>query len=530
MLLALAGSAALVAGVVSWSTTFLPRRGEAQQADNAGDSDTEAAAWRATSSAWQPPLPTKRCPWVEETMSEREVHKTAEEVQEQRATFSADANTFYRATDSIFWRDFVEHGWGLFDLALLGIEAKTHDGMPQERTSTWTWTMGDQHLSNFGAWRNRHNEVNFGVNDFDESTIYDFQMDVWRLSVSIYNHAVTNGFNASAAAGVVRSFTDAYVHTIVSYIDNEDALLFELTPKTTKGTLLGSFLDQVQNGRGDKMLNKFTEVDNSVGERRFLKNDKTRLEVLPQEVEAAVRAEFSSTGYGATLQKIGWHIMGHYDPEYFRVLDVAARVNSGVGSMGVARYYVLLAGRERGEDSVEDEDQATPGGIILDVKEAPRCVGRHVLDHEDAAWYDATFRNEAARAVEAQRRLTSFTDPFTGWVVIDGVAHTVRQRSPWKTAFDLSKLKSHKDIHEFAAQVAVVTATSHTRGTVGKSPGQFKQVIASVLGGSRARKAWGDSVAMVARHYRQQVLLDFECYRAYAQQNGSATAEPGPER
>jgi uncharacterized protein (DUF2252 family) len=29
------------------------------------------------------------------------------------------------------------------------------DGSPLARTATWTWISGDQHLSNFGAWKNR---------------------------------------------------------------------------------------------------------------------------------------------------------------------------------------------------------------------------------------------------------------------------------------------------------------------------------------------------------------------------------------
>ena len=51
--------------------------------------------------------------------------------------------------------------------------------------------------------------------------------------------------------------------------------------------------------------------------------------------------------------------------------------------------------------------------------------------------YHTIFANEAMRAVEAQRRLTSYTDPYTGWVYIDGEAYAVRQRSPYKDSLDL---------------------------------------------------------------------------------------------
>ena len=59
---------------------------------------------------------------------------------------------------------------------------------------------------------------------------------------------------------------------------------------------------------------------------------------------------------------------------------------------------------------------------------------------DDLAWWETIFINEGARAVEAQRRLTCYTDPYTGWVELFGVTHVVRQRSPWKTGMDLSAL------------------------------------------------------------------------------------------
>ena len=51
----------------------------------------------------------------------------------------------------------------------IGIKAKQMDGTDLQPRSTWTWVTGDQHLSNFGAWRNRGGEVVFSVNDFDVS-------------------------------------------------------------------------------------------------------------------------------------------------------------------------------------------------------------------------------------------------------------------------------------------------------------------------------------------------------------------------
>ena len=110
--------------------------------------------------------------------------------------------------------------------------------------------------------------------------------------------------------------------------------------------------------------------------------------------------------------------------------------------------------------------------VILDVKYAPRSVSAQVLTGFDARWYRQLFPNEARsrrilgafwaqsrcnldstsapprpplqaeRTAEAQRHLTSYTDPFTGWVHINGSAYSVRQRSAWKASFDLGTLSS----------------------------------------------------------------------------------------
>ena len=293
--------------------------------------------------------------------------------------------------------------------------------------------------------------------------------------------------------------------TVQGYMGNEKALLFEMTPQVATGQL-GAFLAKTQSRNSKhKLLDKFTEIGPN-GTRKFVKSDKTKLEAVPAEMEAKMRAAFGRSGYGASLQKVGWQIRP-FTEAFFKVVDVAARVGSGVGSYGVGRYYVLLAG----EDKLLEAS-----GVILDVKYEPEPAVSAVLGPEDNDWYHGLF-NEAMRAVEAQRRLTSYTDPFTGWVVVDNKAYVVRQRSPYKESFDLASLKTYAEFAEYVEQIAVITATSHTRGTVGKSPGQFKEVVSSAFGSPYARATWGVSVVDIAKSYRLQVLLDFECFQEYAQ-------------
>ena len=203
------------------------------------------------------------------------------------------------------------------------------------------------------------------------------------------------------------------------------------------------------------------------------------------------------------MMKTGWHVPTWSD-EIFTILDVAARLGSGVGSFGVDRYYILIQGIDNNH-------------VILDVKYEPPGAVAGVLSEDDKAWYQILFANDAARAVEGQRRLTSYTDPYTGWVLLNGKPFTVRERSPWKDSPDLDKLTEYRDFDTFIAHVAMATATSHVRGTPAKSPGQFKEVLARVWRSKRARKSWGESVAELAFMYRDQVELDYQCFKAHAE-------------
>lgn len=215
--------------------------------------------------------------------------------------------------------------------------------------------------------------------------------------------------------------------------------------------------------------------------------------------------------YGATMMKMGFKVRG-WDDDFFTVLDVARRVGSGVGSFGVQRLYVLLKGTDTSIENYDDEDG---GAVILDVKFEPKSAPSRILTHDQAAWYDELFHNEADRVKKGQHRLTSYTDPYIGYIEIDGNPYNVRQRSPYKASFDMDQLTDFREFIEFIEQISVATATAHSRGTVAESPGQFKHVITLLLGGGRDRSRWSQLVANIALSYREQVNLDFNCFKEY---------------
>jgi uncharacterized protein (DUF2252 family) len=359
---------------------------------------------------------------------------------------------------------------------------------------------------------------------FCAAAIYDFQIDILRIAVSICNHAETNGFSDKTVKKILHTFTNSYIDTVIGYVGNEKASLFELTPKTTYGKLK-KFLKQVESDNSaGKQLEKFTKVDKSSGNRMFLKGDYlgtphpyTRLSAVSPKNHKMIVDAFARTKYGATMMKLGWQVK-EWSDDFFTVLDVAQRVGSGVGSFGVDRFYVLI----KGTDKLLGKDGRDGSAVIFDVKLEPNGSVRQVLTEDEKAWYDVLFPNAAARAVEAQRRLTSYTDPYLGWLMLEddkGVEHPfyVRQRSPWKHEFDIDTLTDPDDFSDFVKQIATATATSHTRGSEAKAPGAFKDVIKSILGHKFNRQHWGDAVANLAFAYREQVLFDFQCFQGYVE-------------
>jgi len=418
---------------------------------------------------------------------------------------------FYRATARLFWQDFGKGLWRdeqgnkikFEDLVLL-YDAEYSDGTPMSPESTWTWITGDQHLSNFGAWRNRGDEVVFGVNDFDESAIYDFHIDVLRIAVSICSHGFTNGLNLDQIKDALEAFTYTYVKTAIDYVGGDEDLLFELNPHTSTGVLRDFLRDVNVNHSGDIQMRRFTEIDKD-GQRKFVFNNHTKLEDVPKQLEDKIRAEITPTRYGGTMMKMGFKVRG-WDDDFFTVLDVARRVGSGIGSFGVDRFYVLLKGLDNGKEE---------GAVVLDVKFEPKSSFTTILEEDQLARYKQLFHNEADRTNKAQQSLTSYTDPFVGFLVIDDRPYSVRMRSSYKQSFDLGILTNFREFNEFIEQIAIITATAHVRGTVAKSPGQFKHVIKVLLGGGHNRRRWSHLVAAIALSYREQVLLDFDCFKEY---------------
>jgi uncharacterized protein (DUF2252 family) len=95
------------------------------------------------------------------------------------------------------------------------------------------------------------------------------------------------------------------------------------------------------------------------------------------------------------------------DPGFFQVLDIGRRI-AGTGSLGVARFVVLVEGKG-----------SPDGNYLIDIKEArPSALAPHLarLGIAQPAW-----ENEASRVVAVQQRMQAIEHAFLQPVVLDGM-------------------------------------------------------------------------------------------------------------
>jgi len=386
---------------------------------------------------------------------------------------------FFRGTNHLYWADLGQHPL----LAELGDD------------KTVTWIQGDLHADNFGAYDDDRGDVIYGLNDFDEALVADYQLDLWRMATSLLLVARENdNLTDDEQRDVVNAFVESYLDTMASYRGNDDEEHETFTADSLDDPLR-DFLDDVERKKSrEKALEKWTIQE--LGERRFdLSLDD--LEALDAGEEAALRA--AMPGYGETLTGAL-----HYDESYFAIKSMARRLHAGTGSLGTPRFYVLI----EGESSSTDDDR------ILDVKRQISPTALHYLSDSARSDYLTTFANHAQRHATACRALTKHTDDHLGWLSLPDGDYSVRERSVYKEAFPTAELKRSSDYEATAAAWGAILATDHARADEDFAGGPLhhsvdKHIDEQTDGHHREMRRL---VRGIAFSYAEQVDADFSAF------------------
>lgn len=308
---------------------------------------------------------------------------------------------------------------------------------------------GDAHISNFGIYRSPERSMVFDINDFDEAAVGPFEWDVKRMLTSVVLAGRSLGLGGSALRSIVLSSAAMYRNSlrnalqsslygryfrVTSLVDRQI-----LSPDTER--MIKRTLKESEKRTSERVASKIL-TDGGEG-LRFVENPPilTRLEpdirVLVDQVFAAYRATVP-TNIALMLSQ-------------YTVLDVARRV-VGVGSVGT-RCFIIALGDPTGDI------------LILQLKEATASVVQEFGGIATVAGYldEAILaQHQGYRVVGCQRILQAVSDPFLGYLSVEGLSFYMRIFRNRNASFEIADMNTTQ-FSEYAQSCAIVLGRAHAR-------------------------------------------------------------------
>jgi uncharacterized protein (DUF2252 family) len=192
---------------------------------------------------------------------------------------------------------------------------------------------GDLHLENFGTYKGGDRQVYFGMNDFDEGMYGAMTRDITRLAVSGLLVGEMLGLEKVDQSTLVTNLLDKYRQTLLTgkhqSLKNAQGVVGDLLMKSADRSRLDLLKKYLGDVDSDELQEKEDKILAITASRR-------------EQVLAAYR------DWAKQQSK----------PEFYDCLDIKQRL-AGLGSLGVDRYLLLVAGK--------GERQR----YLLDLKEQP---------------------------------------------------------------------------------------------------------------------------------------------------------------
>ena len=358
---------------------------------------------------------------------------------------------FFRGTCHLFYDRLAEAGFGT-------------DAPP-------AWACGDLHLENFGSYKGDNRLVYFDINDFDEAALAPATWDLVRLAASVHVGLEEQGVPAAEAAKLVERLVAGYAAALAAgkaaWIERDAA-----------HGVVRDLLDRLRERKRADFLAGRTRL---VRKRRRLLVDGVRTLALADDERARVGAFMAA--FAAAQPK----------PDFYRVLDVARRI-AGTGSLGVARYVVLVEGHGSPDRN-----------YLFDLKAAgPSALAGH-FGRLQPHW-----PNDAVRIATLQGRMQAVTSAFLHPVTFDGRPFVLRALQPSEDRLPFDRLRGEGDMTGCAMDVmAQCLAWAQLR-----SAGRQGSADADALIAFAARKKWRHAVAQAAGALARQTAADWDAYCA----------------
>jgi uncharacterized protein (DUF2252 family) len=192
---------------------------------------------------------------------------------------------------------------------------------------------GDLHLENFGTYKGADRQVYFGMNDFDEGMYTAMTRDITRLAVSVLLVGEMLGLEKVEQSVLATNLLDNYRQTLLT--GKQQSL------KKAQGVVGDLLVKSADRSRLDLLKKYLGDVDSNE-----LQEKEDKILKISNSLRDQVLAVYSD-----------W-VEQQSKPEFYECLDIKQRL-AGLGSLGVDRYLLLVAGK--------GERQR----YLLDLKEQP---------------------------------------------------------------------------------------------------------------------------------------------------------------
>ncbi|HZR02641.1 MAG TPA: DUF2252 family protein [Burkholderiales bacterium] len=347
-----------------------------------------------------------------------------------------------------------------------------YSGLPKGKLLTQAphiWLCGDLHLENFGSYKGDNGLVYFDVNDFDDAVLGPVSWDVLRFVTSLLTACEARQIARPRALTLSHAVLNVYTNTLI------DGKARWLERETANGAFK-ALLDQARARKRAHWLDSRTVLN---GERRKLRLDARRAIAASAAQRAKVRtllAQFAEK---------------QSQPRFYRVIDVARRI-TGMGSLGVERYVILVEGK-----GSPDENH------LLDLKQAVTPAAASLVKWKQPKW-----KAEAARVVSAQRRILAVEKAHLHELKSGEYSYVLADLQPSEDRLSLKALTDHDNqLEATVATLARVVAWGHLRGSGHEGAASAQELADFWSKAGRRRK-----LLQMASECAAEVRVQWEAY------------------
>jgi len=334
--------------------------------------------------------------------------------------------TFFRGTFHLFAADWVR-----------GLCAPWTDGKDRERDPV----IGDVHIESFGATEASSGEILFGLQDLDEATEADYDLDVLRAVASAALAVDQAGLPLSAACSAAARLAQGYADQAARFATGKDSPEWVVSAQAHAPEPIRELCARLAAVDRHAYMEGLCETVGN-GELRQLRRGERHLAIRPERARSILEAlptylrSRQTPGAGGAL---------------LLPADVVYRV-AGTGGLGRFRYSVLLLPEGGGD------------GVALELKEAIPSA----LD----LYRDRTHTDQAERVALRVREAQGQANRWLGSLRIGSQPYQVREIGPHDGHLSPSGFVDAAQADEVLECCGRLLAAAHHRGALAAPAGR----------------------------------------------------------